>query len=132
MKNQYYLKDKKAMIYWKKPGGQDKDGFPVKGGYVPFAAAPLWCYARQVSQEQKYASAYYGINETRMFVFNNIPHVSVYDHIFYQDKWYEVTRADTTDDYKSDLFVYVKDCPKGGIPKQSELLPYEPYSGSDA
>lgn len=116
------------MPYWGKPGGQDKDGFPIKGGYVPFAEEPLWCYARQLSQDQRYASAHYDVNETRLFVFNNIQNLSVYDFVFYQNKWYQITRVDTTDDYKNDMFVYVKDCPKGEIPKSNELLPYEPYS----
>lgn len=95
MKNQYYLKDKKAMIYWEKPKEQDKNGFPIKGGYVPFAENPLWCYAKQLSQEQVFASASYGVGETRLFVFNHLPDVSVYDRIFYRNGWYEITRVDT-------------------------------------
>ncbi len=130
MNKQYYLKDKKAMIYWEKPGGQDKDGFPIKGGYVPFAPELLWCYARQLSQDQRYASAYYDVDESRFFVFNHIPDISVYDFISYRDKWYQITRVDTMDDYKSDMFVYAKDCPEGEMPRPNEVLPYEPCGRS--
>lgn len=130
MKNQYYLKDKKAMIYWQDLGGQDDLGFPVKGGYIPFSPVLFWCYSRQLTQDQVYAALQYGVDETRLFVFNNIPGIEVYDYILYRGLWYQITRVDTADDYRGDMFVYAKDCPAGGKPKPDELMPYKPCSRS--
>lgn len=128
IQNQYYLKDKKAMIYWEKPSTKDSDGFPISGGHVPFSKVPMWCYTKQLSQDQVFSAMAYGVNENRFFVFNNTKNVSVYNLILYKDKWYEITRVDTMDDYNGDLFIYVKDCPRGGKPNADDLLPYEPYS----
>lgn len=127
-KEQYFLKDKKAMIYWEKPSTEDADGSTISGGFVPFAINPMWCYSKQLSQDQIFAAAAYGVSETRFFVFNHTKNVAVYDLILYRGEWYQITRVDTTDDYNGDLFVYVKDCPRGGEPSAEDLLPYEPFT----
>lgn len=124
MKNQYNLKDKKAQLYKKEYGGQDSSGFSLPDNYYPAAPAPVWCYTRQLTQDQIFAAAAYSQEETRLFVFNYYPHVEVYDVISYKGEWYEITRVDTTDDYKTDLFIYVKLLKLGVKPEQ--IKPYDP------
>lgn len=124
MKNQYNLKDKKAQIY-REVTRQTSSGFSEIEGYYPRAAAPLWCYTRQLTQDQLFAAMAYSQQETRFFVFNYYPGIDVYDVIQYRGEWYEVTRVDTTDDYKGDLFIYVK-LYRGSKPKQDEIKPYDP------
>lgn len=124
--NQYFLKDKKAQIYREADGGRDENGFSIPGGFYPYAAAPMWCYSKQLSAELTFVAHTYDTDETRLFVFNYKPKVKQYDLILYRGKWYEITRVDTTDDYKGEMFIYVKDCPGGGISKDSNLQPYDP------
>ena len=123
-KGQYFLKDKKAQIYKHHKGGQDPEGFSIGDYYTPIAPAALWCYAKQLSQEQLYAAHAYWNDETRLFVFNFRDDIKQYDTLHYIDKneWYEVTRVDTTDDYNGELFVYVKNL-KWGI-KEEDIEPY--------
>lgn len=121
-KGLYFLKDKKAGIY-----------HPIsiknsRGSYVltylqPIAPAEMWCYARQLTQDQIYAAAAYSQKETRLFVFNFYSGVKVGDALQYRGEWYEVTRADTADDYNGELFVYVKTW-TGAKPTEEMKLPY--------
>lgn len=125
MKNQYFLKDKKAQVYKKTYGGRDPDGFRTGEGYVPLAPSPLWCYTRQTSQVMRQMSFATGEMEERYFVFNNLSTVEVGDYILYKGKWYQITRVDTADDYKSDMFIYVALSGRLGIPpEEDEFLPY--------
>lgn len=107
-KGQYFLKDKKAQIYKKHTGGKDADGFSVGDYYTPIAPVDLWCYTKQLSQDQLYAAHAYWDDETRLFVFNFRDDIKQYDVLYYKGGWYSVTRTDTTDDYNGELFVYVK------------------------
>lgn len=125
-KNQYFLKDKKAQIYLKMHRGTDDDGFPRGEKYYPISSAPVWCYTRQLSQQNVTYSYLRGVSETRMFVFNHYGNVEVYDLIRYNGNWYRITRTDTQDDYNSDLFVYVENAVGGYLPKDSEIQPYTP------
>ncbi len=106
----YFRKDKKAQVYKYHEGGYDEEGFATVGYYTPIAKAPLWCYSKQLSQVQLYASHTFWNDETRFFVFNYRDDIEQGDTLHYltKDQWYEVTRVDTTDDYKGELFVYVK------------------------
>ena len=124
MKNQYNLKDKKAQIYKKVYNGQDNNGYFKPESYYPAAPAFIWCYTRQLTQDQIFAAAAYSQQETRLFVFNYYKGVDIYDVINYRGEWYEVTRVDTTDDYKGDLYIYVKLL--GGAPKPEQIKPYDP------
>lgn len=126
MQNQYYLKDKKAQIYKKISNGQDESGFQLPASYYPIAPAQIWCYTRQLSQTDIFQSASYGENETRFFVFNYYPKVEVYDMILYKNQWYRITRVDTADDYKGDLFIYVQNAAGGWIPSDDEIEDYTP------
>lgn len=123
MKNQYNLKDKKAQLYKKVYNGQDDSGFSLPDSYYPAAPAPIWCYTRQLTQDQLFAAMAVSQQETRLFVFNYYKGVDVYDAIEYRGEWYEVTRADTTDDYKGDLFIYVKLLRYA--PKPEQIKPYD-------
>ncbi len=126
VKNQYFLKDKKAQIYLKINGETDKDGFYKGEKYYPMRPVPVWCYSKQLSQQDISYSYLRGVQETRMFVFNHYRNVKVYDLVQYNGNWYRVTRVDTQDDYNSDLFVYVENAIGGYIPKDSEIQPYIP------
>ena len=120
----YFQKDKKAQVYKKHSGGKDEDGFPVGDYWTPIAPASLWCYARQISQEQLYAAHAYWNDETRLFVFNYRADIKQYDYLYYvnKDQWYEVSRVDTTDDYNGELFVYVKNLKYK--PNEDDIKPY--------
>jgi SPP1 family predicted phage head-tail adaptor len=125
MNNQYFLKDKKCQVYRKFAGGQDAEGFETADAYYPIADAPIWCYSRQLSEEDIFAAQTYGTNETRYFVLNYTANIKIYDFILYRGTWYRVTRTDTTDDYTGDLFVYVENAKGGWLPKDSELSAYD-------
>lgn len=124
MKNQYNLKDKKAQLYKVEHNGQDSSGYSLPDSYYPAATAPIWCYSRQLTQDQLFAAMAVSQQETRLFIFNYYKGVDVYDVISYRGEWYEVTRVDTTDDYKGDLFIYVKLLKWG--PKPDQIKPYDP------
>jgi hypothetical protein len=122
MKNQYYLKDKKARIY---KVGTEKDSIGQRVTvYKPYTPAPIWCYAAQLSESLTFEARAYGNEETRLFVFNAGTAGNLYDLVEYRGVWYEITRVDTQGDYNGDIFIYVHDCPKGKVPKASEIQPY--------
>ncbi len=119
------MKDKKAQIYLKMDGKTDSDGFRGER-YYPIAPVPVWCYSRQLSQQDISYSYLRGVQETRIFVFNHYSNVDVYDLVQYCGKWYRITRVDTQDDYHGDLYVYVENAIAGWLPKNDELQPYTP------
>ena len=123
MKNLYFLKDKKAQIYKEVKSESDKSGF-YDSGYVPLGEKSLWCYTRQTSQTLRQISMALGQTEERFFVFNYLGDVEIGDFILYRDKWYQITRVDTADDYKGDLFIYVALSGRLGIPPKNKFLPY--------
>lgn len=105
-KGLYFLKDKKCMIYTIEEAygvGEDPELEPV-------SETPLWCYTKQLTQGLTASSGViYNNDETRLFVFNYNAEITQDCYIHYRDAWYKVTRVDTTDDYKGEMFVYVKD-----------------------
>ena len=110
------------MIY-KGSTTRDKYGNSVTA-YRPIAPADLWCYTRQLTQEQIFGAAQYYENETRIFVFNYREGVTATGgYVRYAGIWYEITRVDIPEDYKGgELFVYVTEY-KGTI-KETNVLPY--------
>lgn len=125
MKNQYFLKDKKAEVYEKTASYKDEYGVTHSGGVRPISASALWCYARQTSQNVRFHEGnFYASDETRLFVFNNNQKIKPEGLIKYKNAWFTITRVDTQDDYNGDMFVYVEDTPTGDIPKPSNILPY--------
>lgn len=123
--NQYFLKDKKAQIYREIAGDRDSSGLN-SGGVYPYASAPMWCYSKQINAALTFVARSYDTDETRFFVFNYHKGIEQYDLVLYRDVWYEITRVDTIDDYNGELFVYVKDCPRGKKPRDSEIKEYDP------
>ena len=109
-----YLKDKKAYVYKKTDGYQDEYGIWHKGGYAKVGY--LWCYTRMLSQSLTYDAKVAGTDETRLFVFNWNEEIKPYTYVYYKGTWYQVTRTDTTNDYKGDVYTYVQDCPAGDKP----------------
>lgn len=120
----YFKKDKQAQVYKHHKGGYDDEGFSVGDYYTPVSPSLLWCYAKQLTQEQLYAAHSFWNDETRLFVFNYRDDIKQYDILYYATKnqWYEVTRVDTTDDYNGELFVYVKNM-RSGLDDE-EIRPY--------
>lgn len=120
----YFKKDKRAMIYKRCIGGKDQNGFMTDEYYIPVAPAPLWCYSRQLTQDQLYAAHAFMNGETRLFVFNNRDDVKQADYIYYitKDQWYKITRVDTTDDYRGELFTYAANLNQP--PKEKDIKPY--------
>ena len=74
----------------------------------------------QLSQSQTFEAATYGDDENRFFVLNYRDDLKIYDFVEYKGKYYSITRLDTKDDYKGELFVYVKDTARGDTPKDIE------------
>ena len=125
MKKQYFQKDKKATVYKKAEGWYDQYGIWREGGYIPISASPLWCYTRQQSQTISFNDGnFYANDESRLFVFNYNKAIVQGNLINYKGLWYTVERVDNTDDYNTEMFVYVSDTAKGQVPSSTDLLPY--------
>ena len=107
-KGQYFLKDKKAQAYKTVNIQIDENTDYPEKYYVAINPVSMWCYTRQLSQDQLFAAHTYLNDETRFFVFNFRDDIKIYDHIYYDGELYEVTRVDHTDDYNGETFVYVK------------------------
>ncbi|MCR5304860.1 MAG: hypothetical protein K6E33_09905 [Lachnospiraceae bacterium] len=124
MKNQYFLKDKKAQIYKAVNQGKDTEGFDRGNKYYPIAENEIWCYSAQLSQKAIALSHTLDQIETRFFVFNHYSGIAVYDMILYRGEWYRITRVDTKDDYNGEVFVYVQNAISGWIPNDEQIEPY--------
>lgn len=125
----YYKKDKKAQIYVKQKGVQNEWGDWLDA-YRPIAQNELWCYTKQLSQEQRYIASCLSQNEVRLFVFNYLADVKLYDLLKYKGEWYSITRVDHTDDYNTETFIYVDNLGNRG-PDDDEILPYTPPNGTN-
>ena len=116
-KGLYFKKDKKCMVYVEDdtPHGV---GEPTE--LLPVSETSLWCYTKQLTQGLvSQSGVLYNNDETRLFVFNYNAEIVQNAYVKYKGDWYKVTRVDTTDDYKGEMFVYVKDTydptrPSGG------------------
>ena len=116
----YFKKDKKCMVYVEDnaPHGVGEDP-----ELEPVSETSLWCYTKQLTQGLVAQSGVvYANNETRLFVFNYRNDVTQGDYLLYRGVWYEVSRTDTTEDYKGELFIYVKNLK--AAPKENQIKPY--------
>ena len=113
-RNLYFQKDKKVNLVTKTTG-QDDDGFDTTV-YQYLNKSPLWAYTSQLSQEQTLEARAYGSHEKRFFVLNYRNDVKPLDYVEYKSNFYIVTRVDTTDDYNTELFIYVADLENGEKP----------------
>lgn len=118
MRNQYYKKDKKVKLITKSTT-YDAYGNEIEA-YKYISNKSFWAYATQLSQSQTFEAATYGDDENRFFVLNYRDDLNIYDFVEYRGKYYSITRLDTKDDYKGELFVYVKDAARGDTPKDIE------------
>lgn len=126
-RDQYFLKDKTARIYYDVeaalPDGSEAPTY--KRFKVAATQRPIWCYSSQLTQNQIfYHGVWFSEDETRMFVFNHLTGVKLYDYIRYRGEWYTITRIDNPYDYNEETFVYVKDVAIGDKPKDDEIKPY--------
>ena len=119
---QYRLKDKKAQLYTVE--SVSKPGYMPQQYYIATTPAPTWCFAQQLSQALVWEAKVAGASETRLFVLNQGTTVKPYDFVYYENEWYRVTRVDTTDDYNTDVYIYVEDAPMGDIPDADHIKPY--------
>lgn len=125
MKSQYFLKDKKAQIYASITEGAENGRDIIN--YYPIAENPIWCYSKQLSQDNAYYSYHNYDEEARLFVFNYYKGVKVNDRILYNEKWYKITRVDTQDDYNRVLFIYAEGSTSvWGTEKKGNPKPYTP------
>lgn len=115
MKGQYYLKDKKVMLVTKSTE-YDELHQEIET-YKYLTKSPIWAYTRQLSEQQVLSAAQYGKDETRLFVINNRKDLKLGDFIEYGGEYYTITRLDTTDDYNTDLYIYVQDAAQGDTPR---------------
>ena len=114
IKNQYFMKDKKVKLVTKTTEKNDYGvDMPI---YRYITDNEIWAYAKQLSQSQEFEAAMHGHEEIRLFVLNYREDLKLYDFIEYRGEYFVITRLDTTDDYKGELFVYVKDADKGDTP----------------
>ena len=107
MKSKTFLKDKQCRIAHLVQTVDDYGAPYERWEYL--TEDPLWCYTRQLSQDQVWQGMQFGTHEKRLFVLNYRSDISTGDLIEYRDRRYEVTRVDTECDYRGDLFVYVRD-----------------------
>ena len=119
-RKRYFIKDKKAQIYKRKITA-DSAGIRSEI-FIALTAQPIWCYARQVDADIFFRREQYQIKESYFFIFNNRSDIKIGTLILYRDKWYEATRVDTQEDYKSDLYVYAKDLKP--TPTAEKIRPY--------
>lgn len=115
----YYIKDKKAKIY-KLVGSGGVGGVGEDDVYYQaIKDDPMWCYTKQLSGQLLFQAMAIDSDETRLFIFDYNAQIKPQGRIKYGDNWYEITRVDRTDDYKTDCFVYAKDSSKPYRPRNA-------------
>lgn len=118
----YYKKDKKVKLVVKTII-EDSLGQMIPG-FQYLSNSSFWAYSRQLSQSQIFEAQAHGADDIRLFVLNYRDDLKIADYIEYRGKYYSITRLDTRDDYKGELFVYVKDTGPGDTPY--DVKPAEP------
>ena len=113
-----YLKDKKAEVFEIVYDDNDDEY------WRPITPAPMWCYTRLVSESKKFEARIVDESIERYFVFNYNAKIEVDSIIRYKGVWYQAERVDTQDDYRGDMHVTVRECPKGDLPDERRILPY--------
>lgn len=113
-----YLKDKKAEVFEIVYDDYDDEY------WRPITPAPMWCYTRLVSESKKFEARIVDESIERYFVFNYNAKIEVDSIIRYKGVWYQAERVDTQDDYRGDMHVTVRECPKGDLPDERRILPY--------
>ncbi len=106
--NSIKLKDKKIAIYEKIEGYNDRDGYNP-GGYKKIHDGTLWAYVRHVSAKEFWAWASQQNTEDMIFVINWRADINANMFIAYKNKWFNITRVDGFEGYKTDLTLYTSE-----------------------
>ena len=112
----YFKKDKKVKLITKSTRIKTELG-TLEDSYKYISNRSFWAYTSQLSLVDTFTAHVHGSDETRLFVLNYRSDLRIHDYIEYKEKYYTITRLDTTDDYNGELFIYVKDSPKGDMPE---------------
>lgn len=100
------LKDKKIRIV-KLQQSKDEDGFSINE-WIPIHNGTLWAYYRQLSGKEFYASKAVQHYEECLFIINYRDDITTDMEIEYSGKYYDITRIDDFEGYKSDISIYAK------------------------
>lgn len=100
------LKDKKIKIV-KRQSIKDKDGF-LQDVWIPIHNGALWAYFRWLSGKEFFASASVQHDEECLFIINWRNDIDTDMEIEYNGKFYDITRIDVFEGYKSDLKLFAK------------------------
>lgn len=124
MEHRKPLKDKKITIY-RRGGKLDQIGNQVSC-YSPVHPGTLWAYVRQLSGKELFEASSFHAEEEILFTVNwraDLTMANCLDFfIEYRGVWYDVTRVDTYEGYKSDIRLYAKTM---RAPDPEKVTPYE-------
>lgn len=99
-----FLKDKKIIIYQKKNAAEPGD-MPQEI-LVPIHSGKLWAYFLQMGGDVYYTAKQTGAKEDVMFQVNWRADIVPDMMVFYNGRFYQITRVDRYEGYKSDLKLY--------------------------
>ena len=108
------LKDKKIVIYRRMGEETSYTGGMIK----PVHPGKLWAYVRQLSGDEIHRGKQDHYDEDILFVVNYRSDHADWDHILYRGIFYNITRVDTYEGYKSDLTVYANNIRGQPDPRQ--------------
>lgn len=102
------LKDKKIQILEPRGGEGETDdsGFPIPLTWEPIHPGTLWAHYRQLSGKEFFASATVNQTEEVCFIVNWRADIGTHMIILFRGKFYEITRIDDFEGYKTDLNIY--------------------------
>ena len=120
-----HLKDKKITVY-RRSSEANENGYRVNC-YRPIHPGTLWAYVRQLSGKELFIARSLQAEEEILFSVNWRADLTTEAclSLFIEHKgvWYNVTRVDTYEGYKSDIRLYAKTM--RDIPDPGEVKPYE-------
>ena len=130
MEHRKPLKDKKITIY-KRSCTLDQIGNQVSC-YIPVHPRTLWAYVRQLSGKELFMASSFHAEEEVLFSVNWRADLTMQNcldlFVVYKGIWYDMTRVDSYEGYKSDIRLYAKTM---RAPAQKEIKPYGYQAGSD-
>lgn len=103
------LKDKKIRILSYESYVND-NGFGVEE-WKPIHEGKLWAYYRQLSGKEFFAAATVNATEDVLFTVNHRADIDTDMLVEYAGKYYQITRIDNHEGYKTDLDLYCKSNP---------------------
>lgn len=103
------LKDKKIRIL-SYESYVNNNGFGVEE-WKPIHKGKLWAYYRQLSGKEFFAAATVNATEDVLFTVNHRVDIDTDMLVEYAGKYYQITRIDNHEGYKTDLDLYCKSNP---------------------